>query len=208
MNLDQPVVIIERDFGTNNLYCSLIDRIEGFAVVAAYANGSDAIAKLTKDRPSLVVFSIYLDDEHCLSTLEHLRKNASRLELIGIVNFLDDGKIEKIMEYGVSSLILKSNKLTEIEKALKITANRGSYLSAEIVKQLIVSNQKNLSSVLTRREVEVINLISRGKTYSMIATELNISVHTAKSHIKNIYSKLAVSTKAAAIAKAIEEKII
>lgn len=205
---DQQVIIIEHDFMMVSLYRSMIDRMDGFRVVGTYTTGLDAVGRLATDKPNIVLLSIYAEDEGGFNTLDLLRKRSTRLEVIGIINFLDNQWITKAMEYGISSLVLRSNRLTEIEKACKITGNGGSYLSPEIVRVFITTNQRNLSSVLTTREIEVIRLISIGKTYSMIANELNISNNTSKSHIKNIYSKLSVSNKAEAIKKAIAEKII
>ncbi|MEO5601248.1 MAG: LuxR C-terminal-related transcriptional regulator [Cyclobacteriaceae bacterium] len=66
----------------------------------------------------------------------------------------------------------------------------------------------NPNSPLTKRETEILQLISEGKTYTQISEELYISKETAKTHIKNIYSKLQVNSKSEAIAKANLEKLI
>ena len=65
-----------------------------------------------------------------------------------------------------------------------------------------------VNSPLTKRETEILQLISEGKTYTQISEELFISKETAKTHIKNIYSKLQVNCKSDAIAKANLEKLI
>ena len=73
---------------------------------------------------------------------------------------------------------------------------------------VVNSFQKNPNSPLSSRETQVLELLSKGKSYSMIAQELFITKETAKSHIKNIYSKLQVNSKSEAIAKATKEKLI
>ena len=68
--------------------------------------------------------------------------------------------------------------------------------------------RRNLNSPLSLRESEVLGLMSKGLTYSMIAEELSVSKETARSHIKNIYSKLSVSSKAEAIEQAKIQRFI
>ena len=81
-------------------------------------------------------------------------------------------------------------------------------MSSKIAKMVVNSFQKNPNSPLSSRETQVLELLSKGKSYSMIAQELFITKETAKSHIKNIYSKLQVNSKSEAIAKATKEKLI
>ena len=81
-------------------------------------------------------------------------------------------------------------------------------MSSRIAKLVVESFQKNPNSPLSPRETEVLELLSKGKSYSLIARDLFITKETAKSHIKNIYSKLQVRSKSEAIAKALQEKLI
>ena len=81
-------------------------------------------------------------------------------------------------------------------------------MSSKIAKMVVASFQKNPNSPLSPRETEVLELLAKGKSYSMIAQELFVTKETAKSHIKNIYSKLQVNSKSEAIAKATKEKLI
>ncbi|MEQ8927831.1 MAG: response regulator transcription factor, partial [Fulvivirga sp.] len=86
--------------------------------------------------------------------------------------------------------------------------NGGAPMSSKIAKMVVASFQKNPNSPLSPRETEVLELLAKGKSYSMIADELFVTKETAKSHIKNIYSKLQVNSKSEAIAKATKEKLI
>ncbi len=81
-------------------------------------------------------------------------------------------------------------------------------MSTSIARRVIGSFQKSTQSPLTSRETEVLQLMTKGKSYTMIADELFINKETVRSHIKNIYQKLNVNTKSAAIEKATKERII
>ena len=81
-------------------------------------------------------------------------------------------------------------------------------MSTNIARMVVQSFQRNNNSPLTPRETEVLELLSKGKSYSVIADELFVHKETIKSHIKNIYTKLQVNSKAEAIEKALKDKLI
>ena len=107
-----------------------------------------------------------------------------------------------------SGYITKNSSHNELLNALDQVSSGGAPLSGSIAKMVVKSFQKNLQSPLTSRETEVLELLSKGKSYSIIADELFITKETAKSHIKNIYAKLHVNSKSQAIDKALREKLI
>jgi DNA-binding NarL/FixJ family response regulator len=84
----------------------------------------------------------------------------------------------------------------------------GAPMSGKIAKMVVDSFQKNQNSPLTSRETEVLEQLAKGKSYSIIADELFIHKETVKSHIKNIYFKLQVNSKAEALEIARKNKLI
>jgi DNA-binding NarL/FixJ family response regulator len=96
----------------------------------------------------------------------------------------------------------------ELLEAIDEVENGGAPMSMKIAKMVVNSFQKNTNSPLYLRETQVLELLAQGKSYSTIGDELFITKETAKTHIKNIYSKLEVRSKAEAIAKANEKKYI
>ena len=81
-------------------------------------------------------------------------------------------------------------------------------MSSNIARMVVESFQKNHNSPLTNRETEVLEHLAKGKSYSVIADELFVHRETIKSHIKKIYQKLQVNSKAQAIEKALQHKLI
>jgi DNA-binding NarL/FixJ family response regulator len=81
-------------------------------------------------------------------------------------------------------------------------------MTTSIAKRVIRSFQRSTDSPLTSRETEVLQKLSRGKSYTMIADDLHINKETVRTHIKNIYQKLNVSSKAEAIEKASKDRLI
>src|SRR5687768_15853870 len=107
-----------------------------------------------------------------------------------------------------SGYITKSANYMELLSALEEIIRGGAPMSSRIARMVIDNYHINPNSPLTKRETTILQLISEGKTYTQISEELFISKETAKTHIKNIYSKLQVNSKSEAIAKANVEKLI
>ena len=109
---------------------------------------------------------------------------------------------------GASGYLTKNIPPERLLKAIYELNSGGAPMSTSIARMVIKSFQKNFESPLSPRETEVLQLLSRGKTYTMIADELFIDKETVRTHIKNIYTKLEVSSKAEAIEKANKERFI
>jgi DNA-binding NarL/FixJ family response regulator len=93
-------------------------------------------------------------------------------------------------------------------ESLKELENGGAPMSTNIARLVVSSFHRNRQSPLTARELEVLELLASGKSYSTIADQLFVDKETIKSHIKNIYLKLEVHSKAEAIEKARKSKYI
>jgi DNA-binding NarL/FixJ family response regulator len=84
----------------------------------------------------------------------------------------------------------------------------GAPLSPIAARQLIESFRKNPVSPLSFRETEVVRLLVKGNTYTQIASSLQISKETSKTHMKNIYKKLGVNSKSLALQRVMEDRLI
>jgi len=81
-------------------------------------------------------------------------------------------------------------------------------MSTSIARMVVRSFHRNTKTPLTMRETQVLYMLSHGKSYNMIAEDLFLNKETVRTHIKNIYKKLKVHSKADAIEKALKEKLI
>lgn len=120
----------------------------------------------------------------------------------------DSELVFEALKSGASGYITKSSNYVELLTALEEISRGGAPMSSRIARMVIDNFHVNPNSPLTRRETEILQLISEGKTYTQISEELFISKETSKTHIKNIYSKLQVNSRAEALAKANQDKLI
>ena len=109
---------------------------------------------------------------------------------------------------GANGYFTKNTPSSKIIEAIKEVMQGGGPMSPNVAKKVITSLQKNFDSPLTKRETQILNLITKGKDRSQIASELFIETETVKTHIKNIYAKLDVNSKADAIKVARKNRLV
>ena len=137
-----------------------------------------------------------------------IKEKYAQAEVIMVTVYEDSDLVFEALKAGASGYITKSANYMELLSALDEMVRGGAPMSSRIARMVIDNFHVNPNSPLTKRETEILQLISEGKTYTQISEELFISKETAKTHIKNIYSKLQVNTKSEAIARANQDKLI
>ena len=122
-----------------------------------------------------------------------------------ITVFEDDDNIFNALKAGASGYILKRTSPAQILEAIREMHSGGSPMSPEIARRVVNSLHKDKNQnieLLTEREKEILDFLSKGFLYKEIAADLDISYETVKKHIQNIYSKLQVANKVEALNKA------
>lgn len=202
------VVIIEDDQEIRESFNLIVNSSQRFTVVGAYGNCEDAIAALNRDKPEIVLMDIELPGMNGIKGTQIIRDKSNSTEIIMVTVYEDSDLVFEALKAGASGYITKSANYTELLSALEEIVRGGAPMSSRIARMVIDNYHINPNSPLTKRETTILQLISEGKTYTQISEELFISKETAKTHIKNIYSKLQVNSKSEAIAKANHDKLI
>ncbi len=202
------IIIVEDNEPIKDGFALIINSFPKYYVVNTYTSCEVALKNLRKDDPDIILMDIELPGMNGIEGIKRVKKVSPQIDII--VNTIHENQ-EKVFDAlcaGASGYITKSSSHNELLNALDQISSGGAPLSGSIAKMVVKSFQKNLQSPLTSRETEVLELLSKGKSYSIIADELFITKETAKSHIKNIYAKLHVNSKSQAIDKALREKLI
>jgi len=202
------VMIVEDDQEIRNSFSLIVNSSQRFMVVGAYGNCEDAIASLNHDKPEIVLMDIELPGINGIKGTQSIKDKMPNVEVVMVTVYEDSELVFEALKAGASGYITKSANYMELLGALDEIIRGGAPMSSRIARMVIDNYHINPNSPLTKRETTILQLISEGKTYTQISEELFISKETAKTHIKNIYSKLQVNSKSEAIAKANEEKLI
>lgn len=202
------IVIVEDNEAIKDGFALIINSFPKYYVVNSYTNCEAALKALKKDDPDIILMDIELPGMNGIEGVRQIKKVIPQIDIIINTIHENQQQVFEALCAGASGYITKNSSHNELLNALDQVSNGGAPMSTKIAKMVVKSFQKNLRSPLTSRETEVLGLLSRGKSYSIIADELFITKETAKSHIKNIYAKLHVNSKSDAIEKALKEKLI
>lgn len=202
------VLIVEDDEEIRNSFTLIVNSSQKFMVVSSYGNGEDAIGSIHRDKPEIVLMDIELPGMNGIACSKQIKDKYPHIDVVMVTVYEDSELVFEALKAGASGYITKSANYLELLTALEEIIKGGAPMSSRIARMVIDNFHVNPNSPLTKRETEILQLISEGKTYTQISEELFISKETTKTHIKNIYSKLQVNSKSEAIAKANLEKLI
>lgn len=203
------VLLVEDDQEIRNSFVLIVNSSPKFFVVNGYSSCEEAIKQLHNDKPDIVLMDIELPGGmNGIQGTKIIKEKVPHAEIVMVTVYEDSDLVFEALKSGASGYITKSANYTELLSALEEIMRGGAPMSSKIARMVIDNFHVNPNSPLTKRETEILQLISEGKTYTQISEELFISKETSKTHIKNIYSKLQVKSKSEALAKASLEKLI
>lgn len=208
MPFKKRVLLVEDDQEIRNSFSLIVNSSQKFSVVSAYGSCEEAISNFNRDKPEIVLMDIELPGMNGIQGTKQIKDKYPYTEIIMVSVYEDSELVFEALKAGASGYITKSANYLELLTALEEITKGGAPMSSRIARMVIDNFHVNPNSPLTKRETEILQLIAEGKTYTQISEELFISKETAKTHIKNIYSKLQVNSKSEAIAKANLEKLI
>jgi DNA-binding NarL/FixJ family response regulator len=201
---DIRVCIVEDDHVIRDGFGLLIDSTHGYKIINTYSNCEEAIKNLDSDKPDVVMMDIELPG----GMNAKIKKLKPKINIIVITVYENDELVFQALCAGASGYLTKNIPPAKLLDAIKEVQTGGAPMSTNIARMVVQSFQKNTNSPLSPRETEVLELLSKGKSYHKIADELFVDKETIRTHIKNIYLKLEVHSKADAIEKALKERLI
>lgn len=181
------------------------------------SNGEELVEKLADERNiDAILMDIEMPVMDGIKATEIVSNRFPQIKIIMLTVFDDDKKIFDAIRAGANGYLLKEESADVIFDSIKIVMNGGASMSPLIAFKTLgllrkperIENTDNENFGLSKREIEVLEQISRGLDYKEIATNLFISPATVRKHIENIYQKLQVNNKMNAVAKAAKNKLI
>jgi DNA-binding NarL/FixJ family response regulator len=207
-DLDIRVAIIEDDETIREGYAFLIGNTNGYKIAGTYPSYEEAAKRIEKDDPDVILLDVELPGISGVDALPKLKKLLPETHILILTVYEQEMLIFRALGNGAAGYMTKNTPPEKIVAAIKEVMEGGGPMSANIARMVISSFKRNESTPLTRRETEILEQIATGKSRKRIADELFIDLETVKSHIKNIYYKLDVHSKADAIKAAKDNKFI
>jgi DNA-binding NarL/FixJ family response regulator len=207
------VALVEDDRATRERLAASVRAQESLRLVAEYQTGAEALAGLASRAPDVLLVDLGLPDMSGLELIRFASARYPQCDILVISIFGDESNVLAALEAGARGYLLKGSLQHDIAFDIRDIRNGGSPLSPVIARQMLKRlrmpgreplprNAGEDETMLTPREGEILNAISRGFSYAETAQMLGVSVGTVHSFLKRIYRKLAVHSKTEAVFEA------
>jgi DNA-binding NarL/FixJ family response regulator len=209
MSISIGIVEDHSEFRQSLLY--LISSFSEYKVEWAYSSVEEAFENLTET--DVLLLDINLPGLTGLEAIPLFKQKCPEQKIVMLTILEDDYHILEAIKNGADGYILKKTTPNKILDAIQQVYEGGAALTPMVAKHVMAFLKPEASapgspSHLTSREKEILVLITQGMTNELIATKLFISVQTVRNHIKIIYDKLQVHSRAQVVAKALKERLV
>lgn len=181
----------------------IIARDQRFEVLKCFDTAEEAIAKLPELLPDVVLTDINLPQQSGVACIEQVKAKCPEIQFMMFTIYEDNDQVFEALKAGATGYILKNTAPDKIIEALLELQEGGSPMSPKIARKVLTTftTKKVVTDLISKREQEVLELLSKGYLYKEIADQLNITLSTVKRHLNHIYQKLQVQNKTEAINK-------
>ncbi|AST96413.1 MULTISPECIES: response regulator [Shouchella] len=182
---------------------------EDLHVAGEAANGEEGVKLALQLKPDVILMDLVMDGMDGIEATKQIKANWPQAKIVVVTSFVDSDKLRPVLEAGATSYVLKTSSAMQIAEAIRKTHNGESVLDAKVQGQMISAFTANvpLHQALTKREMEILKLMSEGKTNQQISEELYITIKTVKTHVSHILAKLEVEDRTQAVIYALKEKL-
>lgn len=176
-------------------------------LLAVFPNAQTVLQDIAMLKPDVILMDIDMPVVSGIEAVAIIRTTHPDLPVIMLTVFDDNDHIFQTICAGASGYLLKNN-LNQLFPAIADVLNGGAPMTGSVARKVLTlfprqqKKQPETDELLSAREDEILQLLVRGLSYKMIASELNITLETVRSHIKKIYKKLQVNSATEAAFKA------
>ena len=192
---------------------TLIREEEDMQIIAAMSNAETVETDIRELKPDVVLMDIDMPAVNGVSAVKRIRQVNAALPIIMLTVFDDNENIFNAVCAGASGYILKRCASEEIPGAIRNVLSGGAPMTGVVARKVLqmvpaAKGPETEDINLSQREVQILQLLARGFSYKMIASEIKVSMDTVRFHIKNIYDKLHVHSAPEAVSKGLRSKLI
>lgn len=188
--------------------------LDGTMKVIAEANdGEECLNLLNKKiHPDILLLDINMPKKNGIEVLEYIKQNKIPVKVLILTVHNEVEYLLKAVDIGIDGYLLKDSSYDELKEAIDVVISGNTYIQPSLLPALNESMEdyaldKEKIELLTKRELDVLRLISEGCSNKKISDELTISERTVKNHISHIFKKIDVEDRTQAAVFAIRNKI-
>ncbi|HEX8250922.1 MAG TPA: response regulator transcription factor [Pyrinomonadaceae bacterium] len=199
------ILIIENETLVRVGICTILEREKDFEIVGDARTSAEGFRLFQEKLPDVTLMSLRLPESCAVDEIGNFLEYAPKAKIIILASHAGDAEINRALMGGAYGYILRNISESELIKAIRTVAAGKKYIPGEIASIL----SENLGQeTLTPSEQRILEMIVAGQSNKEIAFELSVSENTVKTHIKNIFEKLAVSDRTSAATSAIKRGLV
>ncbi|RPE13880.1 DNA-binding response regulator [Chitinophaga lutea] len=205
------ILVYEDNASLRESLANLLSLTEIYQVAGAWPDCALVKEQVAQLRPDVILMDIDMPGVNGISAVKQIRSFDQAVQIIMLTVFDDNNHVFEALCAGANGYLLKKYISDRLVPSIQEVLNGGAPMSPSIARMVITSMQQPGTGndyQLTNREKEILQSLSRGNSFKLIAADLGISLDTVRTHIKRIYDKLHVRSQIEAVSKAINEKLV
>lgn len=189
----------------------ILETEEDFEVVGEAGDGGQAVQLADEIQPDVILMDLRMPGMDGLQSLEIIHSRWPEIAVVILTTYNEDDLMLRGLRAGARGYLLKDTNRQMLFNSLRAAARGEALFLPEVIARVLnqpPAERRIENSVLTERELEVLQAAARGERSKEIALHLGIAERTVKAHLDSIYKKLDVDSRAAAVATAIERGLL
>lgn len=202
---------MEDNAGTRESLAKLFQRAKGIECLRSYASGEEAVAGIPAAVPDVALVDINLPGMNGIECVRQLKRSCPQMLVLMLTTYEESDLIFDSLKAGANGYLLKKMPAAEIVEAVAHVHAGGAPMSMQIARKVVAHFHGTREAPgemgqLSKRENEILRLLSKGFLYKEIADQLGISMSTVRTHIHAVYEKLHVQSRTEAVVKFLDRK--
>lgn len=207
------ILIYEDNPNLRESLSNLLTLTKEYLVIGSFPDCMKVEEQVKQLQPDVILMDIDMPGINGIEAVKKIRQFNTGVQILMITVFDDNNHVYDALYSGANGYLLKKYISDKVVHSIQEVLHGGAPMSPAIARMIIGNMQRPVESVshdyqLTNREKEILQLLSKGNSFKMIASDLNISIDTVRTHIKRIYDKLHVRSQIEAVSKAINERLV
>lgn len=208
------IILVEDNLAYRKGITYTLDRNNEMELIGEFGAAEFALDSLADTpTPDILLLDLNLPGMSGLEAIPHFKEQIPKTKIIILTQSDKEADVIRAIRLGASGYLLKSTSIAQLIAGIQGVYEGGATLDPAVSQYILNTvQQKPVKTAsendLSARELEILKLIAEGQAQKMIASQLNISVHTVSEYINNIYSKLEVPNAPSAVSKAYESGIL
>ncbi|MEO7839933.1 MAG: response regulator transcription factor [Anaerolineales bacterium] len=193
----------------------ILETADGIEIVGEASDGAECLQLVPECKPDVILMDLQMPRMDGITAIGHLRSEHPEIAIVILTTFNEDDLMLRGLQAGARGYLLKDTNRENLLDTIHAAARGETLLKPEMLARVLVAQANSIpvavsrpDSILTERELEVLQSAARGERNKEIAYKLGIAERTVKAHLASIYQKFGVDSRAAAVAVAAQKGLL